>query len=502
MGRKKENKKKIIITKDNLLYHPLPLAVSGYEATSLQQNAVIAILRKLKSSIKEIRDNQFKEEPRQLSIFSTNGVKENFLQNGDLVFDIHMSELGFQAKHYPVAFNMLYTISDAIIYVPVEEGGKTKMLRTKLFDTIDENVEKVIDQKSGEVVYKYRNRNPVSTIVIRKPVAEFLFPAEKRIYDFLEETAMTISERFPKRIYLYLSSFKGLSTYKVDYWKFRHDIGFNDKDAPIDSETKERLVKYPFYCDFVKRVLAPATKILKDKASEDESDFYFDVEPIYKGSKRAKNPDELLFTFHISDLGMAIQREKGQVSKDISREMFLKKELDQSKTQISMLMKRLREEDDSAFWKKVGQLVAEVKKKRKTPIADVRKWANASLTRFLDELEETKQEKEIIDLFSGAGEQNPKEDEVAEIVPILSDEEKALWGNFMEEVKKRVNNQAYKTWFEPIVFFSFKANTVCVQVPNIFFYEYLEANFIPVMQAALHESFGKGTQFVYQLKKA
>lgn len=502
MGRKKEKKEKIILTKENLLYQPLPLAVSGYEATSLQQNVTIAILRKLKTSIKEIRDNQFKENPRQLSIFTTSGVKENFLQNGDLVFDIHMSELGCEAKHYQVAFNMLYSISDAIIYIPIDEGGKSKMLRTKLFDTIDENVEKVIDKKSGNVVYKYRNRNPVSTVVIRKPVAEFLFPAEDRIYDFLDNTAMMISERFPKRIYLYLSSYKYLSTYKVDYWKFRHDIGFNDKDAPIDSETNERMIKYPFYCDFVKRVLAPATSILKEMSNEYESDFYFDVEPIYKGSKRAKNPDELLFTFHISDLGKAIQCEKGQVSKDIEREMYLKKELNQSKTQVSALMKRVTDEHSAAFWKKVSQLVGDLRKKRKTPIEDVRKWANASLTRYLDELEETALEKKPIDLFSGVGDVIEVPKKVKEKVPVLSDEEKKTWDKFLDCVRERVNEPSYKTWFEPIVFLSFKENMVYLQVPSKFFYEFLEDKYIEVMKEALHLSFGDEAKLYYHLKQA
>ena len=42
---KKEKREDIVLTKDNLLYQPLALAVNGYEATAFQQNVVIAVLR-------------------------------------------------------------------------------------------------------------------------------------------------------------------------------------------------------------------------------------------------------------------------------------------------------------------------------------------------------------------------------------------------------------------------------------------------------------------------
>ena len=42
---KKEKREDIVLTKDNLLYQPLALAVNGYEATAFQQNVVIADLR-------------------------------------------------------------------------------------------------------------------------------------------------------------------------------------------------------------------------------------------------------------------------------------------------------------------------------------------------------------------------------------------------------------------------------------------------------------------------
>lgn len=503
MGRKKQNKNKIIITKDNLLYQPLSLALSGYEASALQHNIVIAILKKMKTFLKELRDNQFKNEPRQLSIFTTTGIQENILRDGDLMFDIHMNEIVDEAKHYPVAFNTLYSISDATVYVPIMKDGEECMLRMKLFDTIDKNVEVVTDKDGNIVRYKYKNRSPVSTLLIRKEVAEFLFPSDGRIYDFLEETAKSIAEKFPKRIYTYLSSYKYLSSYTIDYWKFRAHIGTNDKDAPIDGTTGEKKIIYPYYCDFVKRILDPSVKKLREMSDEDLSDFYFEVEPIYKGSRRAKNPDQLKFNFILSDLGKSIQCEKGQISKEIEREMFLKKELNQTKMQILMLMKRVTDENSVAFWKKVSQLVADMKKKRKTPIEDVRGWANVSLTRFMDEWQQDKDDKKQHDLFSGVGEEPKKETKVVaeKKVPILSDEEKEKWDSFMSFVRGKVDERSFQTWFVPMMFVSFKDSILIISVPSQFFYEYIEEKYVDVMKQTLYASFGEGCKLMYNIAK-
>ena len=90
---KKQKREDIILTKDNLLYQPLALAVNGYEATAFQQNVVIAVLRKLRGAIKGMRDGQFRPKPIQLSIFDNEGVKKDYLRDGDLAFDIHFNPL-------------------------------------------------------------------------------------------------------------------------------------------------------------------------------------------------------------------------------------------------------------------------------------------------------------------------------------------------------------------------------------------------------------------------
>lgn len=492
MGRTKKKEVEIVLTKENLSYQPLALAVSGYEASVLQQNVIISILNKMKKAIKRLRSNNFSPNPRQLSIFTMDEMKSNIIRDGDLAFDIHMNELVSEAKHYQMAFNALYSMGDVKVWMPVvDDKGNKKMARTELFYTLRDDMEAEKD-KRGNLIYKYKLRHPVVTVVIRKEIAQFIFTSDKRINDFIEDTAKMITLKFPKRIYMYLSNFKYWDTHKVDYWRFRHDIGFNDEDAPIDAETKERIVSYPYYCDFVKRVLAPAEKILKEMSDANLCDFYFDVEPIYKGSKRARNPDELLFTFHISDLGKAIKGEKSLIKKEIELEELLQKELEQEKSQIAMFLRRLTDDNRGALLVKVQQLIKDKKKVHKVPIKDVKSWANAALTNFFDDWEDKRKQRVV------KAEKVKPTEEIKEL-PKLSDEDKNKWNKFLNEVKGKISGREYKTWFAVIRPLNVENSMLVIEIPNKFFYEYLEDHYVDIMKNALATSFGPNFKLMYKM---
>lgn len=77
----------------------------------------------------------------------------------------------------------------------------------------------------------------------------------------------------------------------------------------------------------------------------------------------------------------------------------------------------------------------------------------------------------------------------------------ALWDNCLRLIKQNVTEQIYKTWFEPIVFESFneKEKTVLVQVPSMFFYEYLEQNYVRMIGWALANSFKTTVRLTYRI---
>ena len=382
---KKEKREDIVLTKDNLLYQPLALAVNGYEATAFQQNVVIAVLRKLRGAIKDQRDGQFRQKPVQLSIFDNEGVQKNFLRDGDLAFDIHLRELGVDTPHYSQAFKAVCTIADAKVWVPAKkEDGTEIMIRKSFFDIGSENVDIVIDPQTGRQTYKYKNRSPVFTVIMSREVVNVLFPNDGRIYDFIDDTALMISEKFPKRIYLYLSNFKympdGLT---VDYWKFRHDIGFNDNE--VDAKTKERIIQYPHYCDFVKRVLRPSQTTLREMADNNISDFYFEYAEIYKTSRRQKNPDQLHFTFHLSDVGQDIKNDKTAMRETIEIEHRLQAEFDQTPAQVRRIITSLTPDDRQPFTAKMNELRDLIDSKR-VQVKDKRSYCNRTFTDFIQTL--------------------------------------------------------------------------------------------------------------------
>ena len=380
---KKQKREDIILTKDNLLYQPLALAVNGYEATAFQQNVVIAVLRKLRGAIKGMRDGQFRPKPIQLSIFDNEGVKKDFLRDGDLAFDIHLKELGVDTPHYNQAFKAVCTIADAKVWVPAKkDDGTDIMIRKSFFDIGSENVDIVIDPQTGRQTYKYKNRSPVFTVIMSKEVVNVLFPNDGRIYDFIDDTALMISEKFPKRIYLYLSNFKymqgGLT---IDYWKFRHDIGFNDNE--VDAKTKERIIQYPHYCDFVKRVLRPSETTLREMADSNISDFYFEYTPIYKTSKRQKNPDQLHFDFHLSDVGQDIKQDKTSQRETIEIERRLQADFDQSPAQVRRIITSLTPDDREPFVRKMDELKELIDEKKVQIKDNKRSYCNRCFTDFL-----------------------------------------------------------------------------------------------------------------------
>ncbi len=494
---KKNKREDIVLTKDNLLYQPLALAVNGYEATAFQQNVVIAVLRKLRGAIKDQRDGQFKKKPVQLSIFDNEGVQQNFLKDGDLAFDIHLKELGVDTPHYSQAFKAVCTIADAKVWVPAKKDGKDIMIRKSFFEIGSENMEIVRDPQTGRQTYKYKNRSPIFTVIMSKEVVNVLFPQDGRIYDFIDNTALMISEKFPKRIYLYLSNFKymegGLT---VDYWKFRHDIGFNDSE--VDPKTKERIIQYPFFCDFVKRVLRPSVETLRDMADNNISDFYFDYTPIYKTSKRQKYPDQLHFDFHLSNVGQSIKEDKASARETIEIERRLTEEFDQSPAQVRKIITSLTPDDREPFIRKMDELKEAIDTKKVQIKENKRSYCNRTFTDFLQtriaDKKRDMEEKMASNMAQANAEANEAETEnrVGEspvsYARLYSEEDRRLFLQVKEDLSEI---PSIESWLPEIELYKVEPETVTIAVPTRAFYETFQHIFKSVLIDKVEDAFGR-----------
>ncbi|MBY0424697.1 MAG: chromosomal replication initiator protein DnaA [Cytophagales bacterium] len=75
----------------------------------------------------------------------------------------------------------------------------------------------------------------------------------------------------------------------------------------------------------------------------------------------------------------------------------------------------------------------------------------------------------------------------------------SVWNNCLKVIREYVPEQGYKTWFEPIIPHAFKENTLTIQVPSQFFYEYLEENYLVILGKAVSSVLGKDGKLEYSI---
>jgi len=78
-------------------------------------------------------------------------------------------------------------------------------------------------------------------------------------------------------------------------------------------------------------------------------------------------------------------------------------------------------------------------------------------------------------------------------------EHEAYWSECLKIIQKNINSQSFKTWFEPIKSVKFENNALTIQVPNKFFYEYIEENFISELKQAINLVLGKKVKLEYKI---
>ncbi len=74
-----------------------------------------------------------------------------------------------------------------------------------------------------------------------------------------------------------------------------------------------------------------------------------------------------------------------------------------------------------------------------------------------------------------------------------------VWDNCLQTIKKYVNAQSFKTWFEPIRPVRLHDNALTIQVPNKFFYEWLEEHYVAELKMAMRQELGESGRLEYQI---
>ena len=73
------------------------------------------------------------------------------------------------------------------------------------------------------------------------------------------------------------------------------------------------------------------------------------------------------------------------------------------------------------------------------------------------------------------------------------------WDKCLAIIKDNVKEEAYNSFFAPIIPIDFKDNALTVQVPSHFIYEFLEEQYRDLLKKAITRTFGTGVDLLYQV---
>ena len=69
-----------------------------------------------------------------------------------------------------------------------------------------------------------------------------------------------------------------------------------------------------------------------------------------------------------------------------------------------------------------------------------------------------------------------------------------IWANCLRIIEQVVEPRKFETWFKPVRSVSFEDMTLTVEVPTLFFLEYLESAFLDVLKMTIKREIGSGAQ--------
>lgn len=76
----------------------------------------------------------------------------------------------------------------------------------------------------------------------------------------------------------------------------------------------------------------------------------------------------------------------------------------------------------------------------------------------------------------------------------------SVWDNCLLFIKDNIQEQAFKTWFEPIQPVELNDSALSIQVPSKFFYEWLEEHYVKLLKVALTKELGTSAKLLYKIK--
>ncbi len=74
-----------------------------------------------------------------------------------------------------------------------------------------------------------------------------------------------------------------------------------------------------------------------------------------------------------------------------------------------------------------------------------------------------------------------------------------IWTTFLSNIKEKLSDQSFVTWFKPIVPVNLQGKNLTVQIPSQFFYEFLESHYNHLILESLEKTLGPGAKLIYSI---
>jgi chromosomal replication initiator protein len=74
-----------------------------------------------------------------------------------------------------------------------------------------------------------------------------------------------------------------------------------------------------------------------------------------------------------------------------------------------------------------------------------------------------------------------------------------VWDSCLNIIRDNVNLQSFKTWFEPITPVKLEGKILTIQVPSLFFYEWLEEHYVSLLKKTIKKELGPGAKLEYNI---
>lgn len=81
----------------------------------------------------------------------------------------------------------------------------------------------------------------------------------------------------------------------------------------------------------------------------------------------------------------------------------------------------------------------------------------------------------------------------------MSLDHQKIWGNCLSSIRKSIGDQAFNTWFQPIVPLKLENKVLTIQVPSQFFYEWLEEHYVHILSDVIEEQLGRDGKLEYSI---